>query len=88
MSKHTQGDWRLQVKGPGYYITTDSGFNVAVLNALPADAKLMAAAPAMLDILERITCQFESTPDKHSVLIGYSQIVEARNIIRKARGEA
>jgi len=43
MSKHTSGLWELQAKGPGFYITTDDGFNVAVLNALPADARRMIA---------------------------------------------
>jgi hypothetical protein len=98
MSKHTRGPWEArngevttrQVFGRSYRrIAAVQDYGLGSLKEVDeANANLIAAAPEMLDILDRIACQFESTPDKHSVLIGYSQIIEARNIIRKARGEA
>ena len=48
-TKYTPGPWRLQQKGPGFYVTTDSGFNVAAMNASPADANMITAAPDLYD---------------------------------------
>lgn len=54
MASYSKSPWRLEAKGPGWYIIDAENKNVAVLNATREDAILMAQAPSLLETLEAL----------------------------------
>lgn len=109
MSKHTTGPWNIGcanvkeeaeigIHGPGA-----DGFVICDLQAdgydedtQKANAKLIAAAPDLLDALTQCRAELLSMIDTHnkqdaddgSWLYDYQTVVEADAAIAKARGEA
>ena len=96
MSKHTPGPWTA-VSDPlhFYSLTTIIAGNVlrgipqvridvggkADIAELEANARLIAAAPQLLEALEALVTQVN---DSHV----YNELADARAVIAKARGEA
>jgi hypothetical protein len=68
---------RMQVMG------FDQRGTVAVVFTSPEDARLIAAAPDLLEVLEELLTHFE--PGTHRVLAS-PQVVKARAAIAKAKG--
>ena len=96
MSSYTPGPWRdcaIVISGDSeetYRCVTGgdgvflhgTGFQVSGF-IKPADARLMAAAPDLLEALQRIV-----SDDKEYPLIDYDLIVQAKSAIAKATGDA
>lgn len=96
MNTTTKGPWRLEAKGPGWYIVNDAGFNVAALNALRGDALLMASAPDLLAMLTRLqvalgnfccdNCiSYDDMEESHTELLDAS--IAADELVKKVRGQ-
>lgn len=77
-AQHTPGPWYLEPKGPGFYIQAakENGdpFNVAILNALPADARVMAAAPDLADALRDVIDWMDTMVDRKNLAAGWLKI--------------
>ena len=86
---HTPGPWGA-VDGLGGWkdIFTKHGFRVAA--AVEArDARLIAAAPELLEALERVVQEFNAQPHLDFSGVGNDYIqFEVPRIIAKAKGEA
>jgi hypothetical protein len=96
--KHTKGPWKLVKKvtqgqfGTDYQIRNDDNWMIAEIgpNSQDANAALIAAAPEMLEALERIekrlqiACQ-ETPAGEHYMLEAFH--AELAHLIKKARGE-
>jgi len=64
MSKHTPGPWHaIKVRANGHRrIITEQGTPIAVVpDSSPADARLIAAAPDMYELLTKIRGHIDST---------------------------
>ena len=87
MSQHTPGPWKVDqvephvavvIKRPDLYVTVDHRENLT--NAGP-DARLIAAAPEMLECLRHI---FDLADESAKGIDGYEQIAEwSRNLLAK-----
>jgi hypothetical protein len=93
MSKHTPGQWTT---GKGQFLVREvDNKRFIARTAMPgyyrgrsdeeaeANAKLIAAAPAMLDVLERLVTYYQSESRPEAVF----KLDAARAAIAKARGE-
>lgn len=94
MTKHTQGPWL--VEGRTVYALNDDGYNrfsALVQDAhtpgdeLEANARLIAAAPELLEALEGVT-DMAADMIPSMGFAGLALIEAARAAIAKARGEA
>lgn len=96
MSEYTKGPWLVNkdnVTSPMGIICTVRNKNTGVLyrdDAADANAKLIAAAPELLDCLERILNASES--DNNGAYMGEAVLCKyfttmAKSIIAKAKGE-
>lgn len=93
-TKHTKGKWRLQKSDPKVFIGesynsgTDAEFCAFVQHSVDrrkeafANAKLIAAAPDLLDALSKIMIWVRSHPRKATIV--QSVINEADAAIKKA----
>lgn len=106
MTKHTPGPWFIGRSGHGkpYQIETADGLCVTKWGGISrpasqegeANARLIAAAPDLLDALTQCRAELLSMIDKHnkqdaddgSWLYDYQTVVEADAALAKARGEA
>ena len=52
MSKHTSGPWKVQQTEYGFAITDQEGYEISPTRNI-SDARLIAAAPELLDMLEK-----------------------------------
>ena len=52
MSKHTSGPWKVQQMEYGFAITDQEGYEISPTRNI-SDARLIAAAPELLDMLEK-----------------------------------
>ena len=92
MSTHSPGPWRFDEKECDIYRESDSTtiavFSAEALPYLPraADARLMAAAPELLEALELMLSQYGCSCGT-SGCNKCTDIDIAREAIRKARGE-
>lgn len=99
MSEHTKGPWRVNVANNGVErnIQTDDEWYVAVACVVPevignvdANAHLIAAAPDMLEALERAAAAFNRMDGTYATRLDehdqqtHSAVLAA---IKKARGE-
>jgi len=92
MSEHTPGPWSIEPHGKGFvlYSGRDNqrhGMNLVYLTEpdwnWEANARLIAAAPRMLEALERVTELLLATRPEHM------EILNAVNLaLQKATGEA
>lgn len=91
-AQHTRGPWRQEAAHdyPGnFYIAADDVFRVAIvcggidIAELGANARLIAASPAMIDALERITLLLAGSKGKSAE--AYSLALDA---LKQAKGEA
>lgn len=95
MSKHTPGPWQTDIDGQTAYVVDADG-NMAVCKIMyarpegPANARLISAAPDLLEALEAIVnagqwyasaLEFDHDKDGEALLL------EARDAIAKAKGE-
>ena len=97
MSKHTPGPWSYTMdkeRGWDFKLTADHGKTVIVSGcgccdspwvSCEADARLIAAAPELLEALEKIVRMFEGADDTVWAVEDYRQ--KARAAIAKAKGE-
>lgn len=99
MSKHTKGPWEIHTAQNGRTIfqigpcAPEEYAGSAWLDVSMEDARLIAAAPELLEALERLVSDFES--EIHNEYDGTSMLSArlaecdyARAAIAKARGEA
>lgn len=90
MSGHTPGPWRVGITTDSDEIEVVSDARPYVCMALPgaldgvteANARLIAAAPELLEAVERLVCVFGGDEYEH-----FGSIAYARAIIAKATGE-
>jgi hypothetical protein len=101
MSKHTKGPWVVDGKhyrgtldehyhaitaGCGYHLNDeDDGFEIAGCIST-ANARLIAAAPELLEALEMAVAEYEKLP--HSLGYEFTHLSAMRTAIAKARGKA
>lgn len=95
MSKHTPGPWIADQLVDGYDIhAAETRFRVATASdpemvwgaiGREEDARLIAAAPELLEALEKIVRMFEGADDTVWAVEDYHQ--KARAAIAKAKGE-
>jgi hypothetical protein len=80
-TKHTPGPWRIGALESGQAaVDSASGAEVTGWVSIP-DARLIAAAPDMLEALEELCLTFEA------IVGGELITAKARAAIKKARGE-
>lgn len=93
-AKHTPGPWVIQHQGPDFWIDVpcDAPKHRQDVCRLSygnpdgkANARLIAAAPELLEALEELVNRVDTT--LHAGYVGINRIVKARDAIRKARGE-
>ena len=89
--KHTPGPWNVI----GNIICTNKGTTVAVIQHVWSDDKetssngrLIAAAPELLEALERLLRADEKPPTEEQAEEAIMAMGNARRIIQKAKGEA
>ena len=89
MTKHTPGPWRIE---PGenwrvYLVNNDYGHAIGEIvytdTRKPADARLIAAAPELLEALNGMLQLFSDTEDMED----YETVKFARFVVAKAIGE-
>jgi len=84
---HTKGPWKVVDVGDGFRIAKDNLILVSIYNrdeTSEANARLIAAAPEMLEALENVRwwlLEYEKAPPNSAVI---SEIDEA---LRKVKGE-
>lgn len=83
MSEHTPGPWRISPVAGWWCVRGSNDHRVlGISTGTPADARLIAAAPDMLALLEEIY-------DNPALLSDYPSIFNAaKALIAKAKGEA
>ena len=96
MSNHTPGPWLIVSTYVRTAINTAQGIHVAMVNwwkgisvkEHEANARLIAAAPDMLEALEWLSNEFDCRDDEYGV-VGFTrdEFRKAEAAIRKARGE-
>jgi len=82
--KHTPGPWKVSHESNGTFIRGAHGGLVASLEAgyqamRDADARLISAAPDLLEALEDLTALYEASPGRDPAFVK-----KARAAIRKA----
>ena len=84
---HTPGEWRIGDQGHTVFgPKTDSPSPKTIARNLSrADARLIAAAPKLLEALERISEIANPTPAKMNSHAGLMAIYQARQAIREAK---
>ena len=98
MNKHTPGPWRMRTHDLMQRIETCEGHTVAIpaMNdgvpaiSCSANARLIAAAPELLDALNKLLSRAEGQLDTsatHDGLGNIDAMTAARAAIAKARGE-
>jgi len=97
MSKHTKGPWEYKLqKRIESDISSLASFTCGWVQGntdkeVEANAQLIAAAPKMLEVLEKIVLFDENQRDKHGNKIGASHkdcFCEICEVIKKAKGES
>lgn len=94
MAEHTKGPWRVGVKNAGtdertvdaehYHVCTCHHHCVgSIEKEMEANARLIAAAPDMLEALERLVANLDEGD-----FVSTTRIDEASAAIAKAKGEA
>lgn len=100
-SKHTPGPWDLGVnsynaetRAEGDVLVKKTGKRIAYTGSVHTDrevnkanARLIAAAPELLEALENITAGLNDEEDTMPLIRG-SEVKAARKAIAKARGES
>lgn len=87
-SAHTPGPWEVTESGDQLEIMQVDGKSIAVVLDEPeamANARLIAAAPELLAIAKILATQFEASPNKGQVYVGYELIEMARKAVAKAK---
>ena len=91
---HTPGPWDVEPKGSRHFVDGADGLAVAYLgwagvrerSEIEANARLIAAAPELLEALERISTAYDETL-RHPIAAPLLQaIYGARAAIAKAKG--
>ena len=88
---HTPGQWRAIFKGGiGYYSIEANGPERTVVSHIrERDAKLIAAAPELLEALELLTDWAEGVVRYGTVKgVALMPLENAKAVIKKARGES
>ena len=93
MNKHTPGPWKItHSEVSGYRVSDSTGWGVAVVLKDvndEANAHLIAAAPAMLEALERLRGWVVAEAEQFGAVLPDDDIMEqATAAIRAAKGEA
>ena len=95
--KHTPGPWSMEPRkdGMGYWIDSVDGTICQVMHdeKAEADARLISAAPELLQALRMVMNVMPAEPPAAGKLIGaerrhYDAIMAAKKAIRKAEGSA
>ena len=81
--KHTQGPWKTEKTRLIYQESTNQGIARLVSKGTQADACLIAAAPEMLEALEKIEAMLQSNKDAESDFL----LSLIQPSIKKAKGE-
>jgi hypothetical protein len=87
-TEHTPGPWSIEAV-KDYLRTHDTGIDSGISESI-ANAHIIASAPDLLSALEKLLSR-SSTLDQsatHEGLQNCEAIAQAREAIRKARGEA
>lgn len=87
-TKHTPGPWTVYTPPEMIHMRTIIvGPKYMIQNVLPQDARLIAAAPELLEALESLLTINTSSVTPSLSLVSKT-LNEARNAINKARGES
>jgi hypothetical protein len=91
---HTPGPWKLDTYN-GYLLSSDciSILKFDIKKTSIQDAKLIAAAPEMLEELERARSHFVELHNGHHTLLAFEELLvywigEIDKVLEKARGQA
>jgi hypothetical protein len=103
MTSHTPGPWKAGRKdmasfiegNPGKWIYADGNDYIAAAvmdkekpwDEVTANARLIAAAPEMLDALEWLANEFDCRGDEYGVLFTHSDFAKVRDVLQKVRAE-
>ena len=82
--KHTKGKWEQKE-----YKVKCKGIDICEINLIgdgtgEGNAKLIAAAPLMIDLLKSMTIQFKAWKKQDKETLGYKWAIKAEEIIKKA----
>ena len=102
MNKHTPGTWYFETDGDGpqaqhhdrYIVASNGGGRICTMHLpnsggkseIDANARLIAAAPEMLAILDSLRVWFIAPDLKAETLEGYARLIQ--NTVKKAKGES
>ena len=87
MSKHTPGPWVAQRGGDISFVRTVDGGIIDRIVASHANAILIAAAPDMLEALERIAEYMKQSEGDHGYYLPWHADKQVLSAIAKAKGE-
>ena len=93
-SRHTPGPWAPERKTPdGFYLAIRVGLTgPRICEVRPenqeADARLIAAAPDLLEALEWLMDEFDRRELGGAAVFCGSDMAQVRLVVKKARGEA
>ena len=86
MMKHTPGPWRLEIDDDDYCIMSGNNHLIAIIEGMVGeydkdehDARLIAAAPSLLEALRKIVGLRPLSIDKVALLVTGSEIQKVAN---------
>lgn len=86
MNKHTKGEWKA-VCIYGNWVVVNEGDNVIDINNNEANAKLIAAAPNLLEALEELMSIVNIHSKGTNNNFAWAEMDFAQKAINKAKGE-
>jgi hypothetical protein len=85
----TDGPWKIRPSGGGTFDIVDEATREHVARVVfPDDARLIAAAPEMLDKLEGIVKNWENLTREQFANVMEGAMQSAAVVVRRARGDA
>jgi hypothetical protein len=93
MSKHTQGKWDVRYDVIGYHVVQENGFLIANIsdynfkNDAEANARLISAAPELLEALKNIIVAVEGIEGNDNYTpVQDKRFIHAKELIKKTEG--